>query len=196
MIGVFILLLVNGVTLFRNLIFVLFSKEVKKLMTLEVRKLKEEDISQVLSLYNEFLEDQYSKNKYAVGDYGFKKSSVYYEKVIRSDRDEIFVGDDCGEVVGFVAISIVLPNFFSEFGSHGYLYDGFVKEEYRTSKLSFRLFNACEKWAKEKNCEYITTYAYAFNRRVQICFQSQKMEPYKITYIKKLSEGKSRDGKM
>ena len=55
MIGVFSLLLVNGVTLFRNLIFVLFSKEVKKLMTLEVRKLKEEDISQVLSLYNEFL---------------------------------------------------------------------------------------------------------------------------------------------
>ena len=66
------------------------------------------------------------------------------------------------------------------------MYDGFVKEKYRTTMLSFKLYKACEKWARSKGCQYITAYAYSFNKKVQTCFKSQKMEPYKITYVKEL----------
>lgn len=154
---------------------------------IKIRKLKRADIPQMISLYTEFLKDQYGRNKYYKGDYSSKRSSEYYEKVIKSDCDEIFIGEDNGKVAGFTTISISSPNSSFEFERHGYLYDGFIREEYRTSKLSFCLFNECEKWAKEKNCKYITAYAYAFNKKVQICFQAKKMEPYKITYIKKIS---------
>lgn len=154
---------------------------------IKIRKLKKEDIPQMINLYAEFLRDQYGRNKYYEGDYSFKRGSKYYEKVIKSDCDEIFIGEDNGNVAGFTTISISSPNSSWEFKSHGYLYDGFIKEEYRTSKLSFCLFNECEKWAKEKNCKYITAHAYAFNKKVQVCFQAKKMEPYKITYIKKIN---------
>ena len=154
---------------------------------IKIRKLKKEDIPQMINLYAEFLRDQYGRNKYYEGDYSFKRGSEYYEKVIKSDCDEIFIGEDNGNVAGFTTISISSPNSSWEFKSHGYLYDVFIKEEYRTSKLSFCLFNECEKWAKEKNCKYITAHAYAFNKKVQVCFQAKKMEPYKITYIKKIN---------
>ncbi len=154
---------------------------------MKIRKLKKEDIPQMINLYAEFLKDQYGRNKYYVGDYSFKRGSEYYEKIIKSDRDEIFIGEDNGNVAGFTTISISSPNSSLKFESYGYLYDGFIREEYRTSKLSFCLFNECEKWAKEKNCKYITAYAYAFNKKVQVCFQAKKMEPYKITYIKEIN---------
>ncbi len=93
-------------------------------------------------------------------------------------------------MAGFTTISISSPNSSLKFESYGYLYDGFIREEYRTSKLSFCLFNECEKWAKEKNCKYITAYAYAFNKKVQVCFRAKKMEKCKDLFnklIKKLN---------
>lgn len=153
---------------------------------LDVRKLKKEDIPQMINLYPEFLKDQYGRNKYYEGDYKFKRSSEYYEKILKAEDNAIFVGEEDGVIAGFIAIAKNSPNFFFEFDSHAYLFDGFIKEKYRTSKLGLSLFNECEKWAKEKNCKYITTYAYDFNKTVQVCFKSQKMEPYKISYIKKI----------
>ena len=97
------------------------------------------------------------------------------------------MGKENNNVVGFMAISKKNPGFFFEFDYYAYLYDGFIKEDYRTSRLSFYLLEACEKWAKEKHCKYITAYTYAFNKKVQTCFEFKKMEPYKITYIKEIN---------
>lgn len=151
-----------------------------------VRELKKEDISQLINLHAEFLKDQYGRNKYSKGNFKVNKYSEYYEKIINSDRCKIFVGVDGNIVAGFSAVSINEPGFFFEFDRYGYMYDGFVSEPYRTTTLSFNLYNACEKWAKEKGCKYITAYAYNFNEKVQTCFKAKKMEPYKITYIKEL----------
>jgi len=153
---------------------------------LEVRRLKKEDIPQMISLYPDFLKDQYGRNKYYEGDYNFKRSFESYDKIINSANKVIFVGVKDGVIAGFMAVAKNSPNFFFEFDNHAYLFDGFIKEEYRTSKLGLCLFKTCEEWAKEKNCKYITTEAYDFNKEVQVCFKSQKMEPYKISYIKKI----------
>lgn len=153
---------------------------------LDIRELKKEDIPQVLDLYEEFLKDQYERNKYFKGNVYANKNFKRYEKMINSDKSKFFIGADNTIVAGFAAVSICDPGFFYEFDKYGYMYDGFVKEEYRTTTLSFRLYNACEKWAREKGCKYITAYAYSFNKKVQTCFKAKNMESYKITYIKEL----------
>lgn len=153
---------------------------------LDIRELRKDDIPQMLNLYTEFLKDQYGRNKYFRGNVKVNKNFERYEKLINSDNCKIFVGMDNNTLVGFAAVSIHNPDFFFEFDRHGYMYDGFVKEDYRTTKLSFKLYSTCEKWAKEKGCKYVTTYAYSFNEKVQTCFKAKKMEPYKIVYIKKL----------
>lgn len=154
---------------------------------IRIRALKDEDIPQLLNLQLEFLKDQYYRNKYFNGIVKINPNEASrYRKTINSNSCTIFVGMDNNTLVGFAAVSIHNPDFFFEFGRHGYMYDGFVKEDYRTTKLSFKLYSACEKWAKEKGCKYVTTYAYSFNEKVQTCFKAKKMEPYKIVYIKKL----------
>ena len=151
-----------------------------------VRELKKEDISQLINLHAEFLKDQYGRNKYFKGSVHVTINPERYEKVINSNRCKVFVGVDNDTLAGFSAVSINEPGFFFEFDKYGYMYDGFVSEKYRTTMLSFNLYNACEKWAKEQGCKYITAYAYNFNKKVQTCFKAKKMEPYKITYIKEL----------
>ena len=151
-----------------------------------VRELKKEDIPQLINLHTDFLNDQYGRNKYFKDSIHATIKSERYEKVISSDRCKVFVGVDNDTLAGFSTVSINEPGFFFEFDKYGYMYDGFVSEKYRTTMLSFNLYNACEKWAKEKGCKYITAYAYNFNEKVQTCFKAKKMEPYKITYIKEL----------
>ena len=153
---------------------------------LDIRGLRKEDIPQILDLYIEFLKDQYGRNKYFKGKPQENKNFEHYEKLINSDKCKMFVGADGDFVAVFSTVAVCESGFFFEFSEFGYMYDGFTKEEYRTTTLSFRLYNACESWAKVKGCKYITAYAYSFNEKVQICFKAKKMKPYKITYIKEL----------
>ena len=50
---------------------------------IKIRKLKKEDIPQMINLYAEFLRDQYGRNKYYEGDYSFKRGSEYWERIVR-----------------------------------------------------------------------------------------------------------------
>ena len=156
---------------------------------IKIRALKKKDIPQMVNLYLEFVKDQMDRNRYCKRrDYDyFNRKPDYYEKVIRSSHDEIFIGEDKGILVGCMAVSKYAPDFLFEFDNYAYLCDGFVRKAYRTSKLSFYLYEACEKWAKEKNCKYLTAYAYAFNKKAQTGFRVKKIEPYKIIYIKEIN---------
>lgn len=151
------------------------------------RKLEKGDISQLLDLYFELLKDHFERNKYSKGTIKSYRDFNYYNEIIDSDKRKIFLGVDGNLVVGFATVAINEPDFFFEFDKYAYMYDGFVKEEYRKTMLSFQLYNACEEWALEKGCKYVTAYAYSFNKKVQTCFKAKKMEPYKITYIKELN---------
>ena len=153
----------------------------------KVRALRKKDIPQMISLYSEFLKDQSDKNKYCHISYApFCKKTQYYENMINSEHGKIFIGEDAGTLVGCMAVLKCTPDFLFEFDSYAYLCDGFVKENYRISKLSFYLYEACEQWAKENNCKYLAAYAYASNKKAQIGFQAKKLDPYKITYIKEI----------
>ncbi len=155
---------------------------------MEVGELKENEIQQLLGLYDLFLEDQRGRDEHFLGksDYSAKLKEEHFRRTISSEINKIFVGKDNNSIVGFMAISVNKPNFFFDFEQHGYIYDGFVIENYRNTTLCFRLFNECEKWAKQHGCKYVTAYAFAFNERAQACFKATKMEPYKITYVKKI----------
>lgn len=153
---------------------------------LNIRTLKKEDIPQMLDLYLEFLKDINGRDKY------FKDKEItnirtkeIYEKMIKSDTVQTFVGVDNQIIVGFYSVSINKSGFiFDE--ENGYIYDGFIREDYRKTMLAFKLFDACEDWVKKQGCRYLTSCTHEFNKGVQTGFIYKKMEPYKTIYVKKL----------
>lgn len=157
-------------------------------LILNIRILKEEDIPQMLDLYSEFLKDlrerdKYFKNKEIINN----RTKEIYLKMIKSDNMQTFVGVDNQIIAGFSSVAINEPGFiFDE--KNGYIYDGFVMESYRRTTLVFKLFNACENWAKKQGCRYITSCTHEFNKGVQAGFIYEKMEPYKTIYVKKLAD--------
>ena len=139
-------------------------------MKYDIKILRKENIPKVIDLYKKFIKDQMGKNKYCKKESVINEQEIYeyYNQFLTSKREELFLAfDNKNEIIGFAAVSVMTPGFLFEFEKYGYIFDFFVKEEYRTFSLSLKLFKSCENWAKAHECKYLTAYTYYFNEKVK-----------------------------
>lgn len=160
-----------------------------------VRKAVREDIPALISLFKQFMKDQYSRSKYYNGDFSdiSLTNGEYYEDVMSRNTCEVFVAELDGRVVAMAEVKKYGPNFIFEFGEHGYMFNVFIEEGSRKFVISHKLFEACRKWSKDNGCKYFSTCTYGFNSEVRKLLEHKDMEVQKTVYVINLDEEKLKE---
>lgn len=141
---------------------------------MDIRKAKQSDYNELVNLYNLFVgEDRYSQ---------YDNDS--FVKVIASRNNFIFVAEDLGKLIGFIAFSvrnvIRYPKPIAE------LDELFVLSDYRQTGVGQRLMQTMEDKAKELDCYRLFIESSYDHKTAHIFYGSLGYTNYGYHFIKNL----------
>lgn len=162
-------------------------------MDYRIRRAKLDDIHDIIELYKKLsdcmIELQQKYMDMPQEDFGYynEDNLKYFQNVLVSNSDVIFVAEIKEEVVGFIQASIHEKDFDFHLEQYCYIPYYYVEELYRNYSLNLKLYKEAERWALEKKLRYICSDVDGGN---EISLNLQKkfcgMKPFKIRLMKKL----------
>ena len=162
---------------------------------LKICKMEISEIKNVVSLWYKLAEDQLCQNEYSsLNIKDVKNVTVYnyFSDCYKNNNCEIFLAKHEDIIVGFAEIWARKKDFIFEPENYGYILHFFVDKKFyhEINPLSapLKLFRECENWVREKQLAYLTSDVYGFNVKVQKLLEKSGAVPYKIRYVKRLSE--------
>lgn len=122
-------------------------------------------------------------------DFGYfnEENRKYFERVLESEDDAIFLAIVNEKVVGFIHACKRDKDFDFDLEQYCYIPYYYVDETHRNYSLNLNLYTEAEKWAKEKGLRYICSDVDGGNElslKLQVKFCG--MKPYKIRLAKEI----------
>jgi ribosomal protein S18 acetylase RimI-like enzyme len=151
-------------------------------MSIVIRKYKNGDLQEIISLIPRFSEFELPKWRNEE-DISKKTKNLIEESVNDLSEDaEMFIAEENQVILGFILL-LTRKDFFTD-ESHGYISDIAVKKEYEGRGVGRMLLEAAENWAKNKGYRLIVLHALIGNERAKKIYEKFGFEKDNIQYTK------------
>lgn len=153
---------------------------------MNVRVMREEDLSQVLSIYNEGIEDRIATLEEDVKDLPYIKEWLYH----RNDRYEVIVAVKDGEIVGWASLNPY---------SHRCAYNGvadvsvYIQRESRGKGIGKALLHTLEIIAKKNKFHKLILSTFPFNEAGQKLYRGLGFREVGVFYEQGILDNKHVD---
>lgn len=143
---------------------------------IKIEKLKKEDLEEAISVYDDNHKLKTNKSKlYKIFD-TIDNSPLYHNIVAKEDE----------KIVGFATI-IINYDLVEELKPFITVWNFGVREEERRKKIGSKMFDYIEKFAKEKECAFISLIAETNNEVAQFFYESLGYHK-EVGYVKMLDK--------
>lgn len=163
---------------------------------INIRKMKNEDISFVSKLWNQLAFNQMSRDAYFNGDPQLLlnlNQEDYLSKCHCDPKCCIFIVEYENQIIGFAELWFREKDFLFNIENYIYITRFFIDKniEIKINPLyiPIKLFKACEKKTMEFGCNYVCADVFKFNKEMQILLKLCHVFPDKIRYVKRLKNG-------
>jgi len=132
-----------------------------------IRQANENDLDKIIELNQKLFDleydnfDQTTNCKWPISE----SARNFYLERITGQKGCVFVAEEDGGIVGYLAGSIAEPSEYRNAGKVAELDDMFVEEEYRNRQIGKKLMNAFLDWCKSAKVKRIKVLVTALNKR-------------------------------
>lgn len=163
-------------------------------MDYKIRKASPNDVDKITALYKKLcdcmteLQQQYLDLPNEDLGYHNEEKRDYFRAIIDSSDSIVILVEVQEEVVGFIQATINEKDFDFHLDQYCYIPYYYVEEPYRNFKLLMDIYREAEKWAQDKEIDYICSDVDGGN---DISLKVQEkiigMKPFKIRLMKQLN---------
>ncbi len=120
-------------------------------------------------------------------DYPFSKlGEEYFRSAIESSDSYLFVAEDNGEIIGYIAGAMIVPEEYRIISRMAEAENMYVKDSYRGKGIGGKLLQGFEEWCKKKGVERILYVASAANTEAIKFYKRRGAEELDVSLEKKL----------
>jgi ribosomal protein S18 acetylase RimI-like enzyme len=123
---------------------------------MEIREAKREDVKDIESLSGKLLDFHLQLDEYYRLRPNLENGShKYFEDLVTSEDSVVFVAEDNGAIIGYLAGKIEERSPVFEVDKRGWIDSAYLLEEYRGQEIGKKLTQRMLEWFKEREIEYV-----------------------------------------
>ncbi|GBE19609.1 putative acetyltransferase [archaeon BMS3Abin17] len=150
---------------------------------MKIKKATIKDISKVLELSKEFMQEHSKISRYKSPtsiELRVKEKKKIFEGDIKSGKGAIFLAKLNKKLIGYVFVLGFIPKKVSNTKDFGYISDLYILKEFRKKGLAKELISRAEKWLKKSGYKEISLDVNNFNMKAKRLYN--KLGYFKESY--------------